>query len=49
MRSMVEGQGPYSCVFGLGKSRPCPSTTLQVVPLPVPGRNQEGYNDRYLA
>jgi hypothetical protein len=34
MRSMVEGHMQAQAVFG----RSCPSTTLRVVPLPVPGR-----------
>src|SRR3546814_5813637 len=34
MRSMVEGHRPASTAFDIM----CPSTTLRVVPLPVPGR-----------
>ncbi len=34
MRSMVEGHVQSNAAYGL----PCPSTTLRVVPLPVPGR-----------
>lgn len=33
MRSMVEGHPPHA------HDLTCPSTTLRVVPLPVPGRN----------
>jgi hypothetical protein len=34
MRSMVEGHMQTQAALGLS----CPSTTLRVVPLPVPGR-----------
>jgi hypothetical protein len=36
MRSMVEG---HPRVLMTSQIRICPSTTLRVVPLPVPGRN----------
>jgi hypothetical protein len=39
MRSMVEGQvGVTCCLDALALFCACPSTTLRVVPLPVPGR-----------
>ena len=39
MRSMVEGHQRLLLTSRQGNNRRCPSTTLRVVPLPVPGRN----------
>ena len=39
MRSMVEGYAPMRTTPPLHCHRPCPSTTLRVVPLPRWGRN----------
>jgi len=39
MRSMVEGHVPLIRTSKAGTTRPCPSTTLRVVPLPMLGRN----------
>jgi len=38
MRSMVEGHGRVVLTSRCPVHRACPSTTLWVVPLPVPGR-----------
>ncbi len=38
MRSMVEGHPRFTQNIGEALGRACPSTTLRVVPLPVPGR-----------
>jgi hypothetical protein len=39
MRSMVEGYGQVALTLRAGFNRPCPSTTLRVVPLPMLGRS----------
>ena len=39
MRSMVEGHAPTRTASPQPLHRPCPSTTLRVVPLPRRGRN----------
>ena len=39
MRSMVEGHRRVLRTSKVRFIRLCPSTTLRVVPLPVPGRN----------
>ena len=38
MRSMVEGHPRLIRASPVGNTGTCPSTTLRVVPLPVPGR-----------
>ncbi len=38
MRSMVEGHPRMIQISQVRIRRTCPSTTLRVVPLPVPGR-----------
>ena len=38
MRSMVEGHARLIATATVECHPPCPSTTLRVVPLPVPGR-----------
>ena len=39
MRSMVVGHvEPLETLAGVMKASACPTTTLRVVPLPVPGR-----------